>query len=197
MTATPRHQQLYSSHFETKVVLRRQALLDLPDPLRVLDAYHGQGEVWTEVARRLDRPVEVVGIDKAPGEDSPAVLHGDNRKVLRAIDLDRYSLIDLDAYGMPTEQLRIVADRAPHVPVMATVIQHTIGPLPRTIMRDLGIPAMPDKRTGVYVPIRWDIWWWWWVAQLGYTHRSGVRFAEGMTKWYGLITRPAPPRPAD
>lgn len=148
----------YSSNFEVKVDLRRRALADLPDPLVVLDAFHGHGEVWDEVARRVDRPIEVVGVDRRPGDDDPMVLRGDNKRVLRSIDLERYSLIDLDAYGLPADQLAIVAERAPHKPVMVTAILHNVGTPSKRVLRDLGVPELPRSRTSVVNQMRWPLW---------------------------------------
>lgn len=38
---------------------------------------------------------------------------GDNRRVLRAITLERFNIFDFDAYGSPWEQALIVATRRP------------------------------------------------------------------------------------
>lgn len=82
----------------------RLAHLPAGKELTILDAFHGQGMIWECIKR--SRPVEVVGIDtKMTGS---MILRGNNVKYLASMDLDRFDVIDLDAYGMPYRQLEAI-----------------------------------------------------------------------------------------
>lgn len=88
-----------------KTALRFQECLRIGGAtVRVLDAFHGQGKLWSGVAELYQGKVEVLGIEKERGKSPYTVLEGDNRKFLPAIDLSRFDLIDLDAYGSVTKQ---------------------------------------------------------------------------------------------
>jgi len=95
-------------------VAQRLTLLPPPagpgePPVRVLDAYAGDGEIWRWVTRwRPD--VEVTSIEKDPSRGKGAI-RADNRRVLKAMDLTQFSVLDLDAWGQPTDQLAIAHDR--------------------------------------------------------------------------------------
>jgi hypothetical protein len=60
------------------------------------------------IAERSKKKIKVTGIDKKPLEK---VLVGDNREFLTSLDLSKYNVIDLDAYGSPFDQLDILFDR--------------------------------------------------------------------------------------
>lgn len=89
-----------------KVALRRWLLEQLADP-EVLDCYSGDQEM-----RRLAyEGIPWRGIDKVQG--GPGQYVGDNLRVVRALDLTRWNLFDVDAYGEPWALLRIIAKRRP------------------------------------------------------------------------------------
>lgn len=74
----------------------------------VFDAFAGTGEmfkgIWHEAAG-------YVGCDQDWVRDTRLAYVCDNRRVLRAIDLHRFSIFDLDAFGSPYEQAIIIAAR--------------------------------------------------------------------------------------
>jgi hypothetical protein len=156
------------------------------DRVKVLDAYHGSGRVWHRVAALVpDVRIDVVGIDTR--NIAPGVIQGDNRKILPTLDLTAFDLIDLDAYGVPAEQLAIVADRAPGVPVVATVIARHGAP-PTTPMLDLlGIPRDWPRRSMVTLSFSIYTLWDHYCAALGYrtTYRTFV--VGGMRKMYQVL----------
>lgn len=95
-------------------VAQRLTLLPPPsangdEPVRVLDAYAGDGEIWRWV-RRWRPDVAVTSIEKDPSRGHGAI-RADNRRVLKAMDLSRFDVLDLDAWGQPTDQLGIAHDR--------------------------------------------------------------------------------------
>ena len=96
-----------------KIAIRRNVLQavasDVADKAIVFDAFAGEGHMHDAVWCQAD---EYVGCDERffPG-DSRTAFVADNRRVLRAIDISRFSIFDLDAYGSPWEQLFIIASR--------------------------------------------------------------------------------------
>ena len=94
----------------TKIALRRR-LVDAigPAECRVFDAFAGEGHMhraaWHDVA-------DYVGCDQRwkTSFDHKSYC-ADNRRVLRRLNLDRFNVFDLDAYGSPYEQVAIIAAR--------------------------------------------------------------------------------------
>jgi len=52
-----------------------------------------------------------LGVDK--DRSSPEAIHADNTLVLRSIDLSRFNVFDIDAFGMPWHQAWIISQRRP------------------------------------------------------------------------------------
>ena len=97
---------------KAKVQIRRNVMAAI-GIVSVFDAFAGDGGMWRGVwceARRY------VGCDLEWYRDARLAYVADNRRVLRAIDLREFNVIDLDAYGSPWEQALIVADRRPVAP---------------------------------------------------------------------------------
>lgn len=168
-----RHVLTENSHLPTKIRVRKQALERIgKDEVHVLDAFAGEGIVWSAMRKHCpDIKITTLGIEKRKYLN-PAVIMGDNRKVMRGLDLTQFDLIDLDAFGCPWEQLAICSEAAPGVPVIATHIIVTLGPTPRQLLEAGGIPdAWTDKRRvphALFNRWRWD-WWENYCAKLGYT----------------------------
>jgi hypothetical protein len=88
-----------------KVEIRRNILAEIGEA-RVFDAYAGQGAmhaaVWSKAA-------SYVGCDLELAQGPRSAFVADNRRVLRAVDLQAFNLFDLDAYGSPWEAALIIA----------------------------------------------------------------------------------------
>lgn len=108
-------------------------------PLMVLDAFGGKGIIWAAVSRIAGKPVHRVGIDKRV-DIADLHIHGDNEKVLSEIDLGCYDVVDLDAYGVPAEQIKLVLSSNFRGTVFVTAIQTMQGRIPNVVLRDIGIP---------------------------------------------------------
>lgn len=91
-----------------KIALRRRVLASVPSP-KVFDAFAGSGRMWRSVWRHAQA---YVGCDLKWYRDKERRAYvGDNRRVMRAIDLSVFNIFDLDAYGSPWDRALIVADR--------------------------------------------------------------------------------------
>lgn len=90
-----------------KAEIRRLVLAEIPDA-RVFEAFAGTGKMHGKVWSKADH---YVGCDLRLIHDDRLAFVADNRRVLRAIDLNAFNVFDLDAYGSPWEQALIVAAR--------------------------------------------------------------------------------------
>lgn len=126
-----------NSYLKEKVILR---LLNLPDKkdIKVLDCFHGNGEIWRNIKMLSDKNIEIDGIDLKDYSDSFSLI-GDNSKVLKSIDINRYDIIDLDAYGVPDIQIEIVKQKAKkEIIVFYTFINSVMGRLPENLLKKIG-----------------------------------------------------------
>jgi hypothetical protein len=94
---------------DTKAQIRRY-VIDALTPARtvVFDAFAGEGRMFAAVWKDA---AGYVGCDEEWHNDDRCCFVGDNRRVLRAIDLAPFTCFDLDAYGSPWDQLTIIAAR--------------------------------------------------------------------------------------
>jgi hypothetical protein len=182
-----------NSHLRTKLRLRKQAveLIDKKS-ISVLDAYAGEGVVWNRMRKEMpDINFTTLGIEKRKYLN-PAVIMGDNRKVMKGLDLTQFDLIDLDAFGCPWEQLALCAKTAIKVPVVATHIIVTLGPVPKQLLQTAGIPEdWCDRRKvpqALFNRWRWE-WWENYCAHLGYkTTHYEIHLDKSAVKRYELLT---------
>lgn len=132
-----------NSYLEAKVTLRLNNLPDKKEIL-VLDAYAGKGKIWKLVKKRSDKKIRVLSIDKEPHPNVDIVC--DNLKVLAGIALDKFDVIDLDAYGVPFAQMQILFNHKYSGTVFVTYIQSLYGNLPHGILKQAGFTkSMLDK----------------------------------------------------
>lgn len=132
---------------------------------------------------------EYLRIDKRK-YDGPETVYGDNLKILPSLALGEFDLIDLDAYGVPYKQLRIVAEKAPNVPVAVTCIMQSMSPVPREMLVACGIPEQWTVKgeTSRMVFGRDRLRWWDdYCARLGYSWTSREAFDGPMMKVYGTL----------
>lgn len=99
---------------KAKLTVRRQVMDAIgADQAHVFDAFAGEGHMyrgcWNEAA-------SYVGCDKDLFMDQRLAYVADNVRVMRAIDLSRFNVFDLDAYGSPWELVYILATRRPMEP---------------------------------------------------------------------------------
>lgn len=183
-----------NDHLASKVALRVEAVTRLGEPreVRVLDAFHGHGRLWqlTEAGLPDGWTVKMFGSDKM--NRGTGVLQIDNVRLLNALDLSAFDLIDLDAYGWPEKQLAIVAAKAPDVMVVSTRISRAMGMVPNRILRDLGV-VLPKGTPGTLITHLADELWEAWLHHLGYRWSRLLRFEHGShTKRYELLLTHAP-----
>lgn len=88
----------------------RQSILDRigAENAHVFDAYCGDGQLYRAVWHKA---ATCVGCDMEFYPDERIAFKADNRRVMRAIDLQQFNIFDMDSYGSPWEQLYILAYR--------------------------------------------------------------------------------------
>ena len=87
---------------EAKIQLRLMSLPNL-NQINILDCFAGEGILWNEVQKRTKKQLKILSIDK--NNYKKISLRGDNIKFLKSLDLNKYDIIDLDAWGCPANQL--------------------------------------------------------------------------------------------
>lgn len=125
-------------------------------PLKVLDCFGGKGAVWSSVKKISGKSVERTPIDKRI-DLMQFHIHGDNSRILTELDLSDYDVIDLDAYGIPADQIDIVINSNFNGVVFVTAIQTMHGGLPHKIIDDLKFPESIKESAPSLVARRgWD-----------------------------------------
>jgi hypothetical protein len=114
-----------SSYLGTKIKLRQQLLKAMgAQNAHVLDLFAGAGEMHRHVWRHC---AAYTGIDEEWFRDERLMYVGDNRAILRAIDLDQFNVFDLDPFGSCWEQAFILASRRKVRPGERVGLALTVG----------------------------------------------------------------------
>jgi len=126
--------QTDNSFLSEKIKLRIE---NLPNKkrIRVLNAYNGDNAIWSYI-QDIKKNISVIGIDIK--KDKKKSLIGDNIKFLMTMDLSKFDIIDLDAYGCPIDQLEILFERRYNGIIFVTFIQSGMGNLPKKMLNRLG-----------------------------------------------------------
>lgn len=90
-----------------KIGHRIACLPDNDEPVRVFDAYGGDGDIWKAIIEITGRDIRVATVDREPRQRQQLSL--DNIRYLTAANLDGYDVVDLDAWGMPAAQLKALS----------------------------------------------------------------------------------------
>jgi len=91
-----------------KIEIRRHVLDAIGCDAAVFDAFAGAGEMYRNIWHEARA---YVGCDLEWHRDGRLAYVGDNRRVMRCIDLAPFAVFDLDAHGSPWEQATILAAR--------------------------------------------------------------------------------------
>jgi hypothetical protein len=93
------------------------------------------------VKQKHDGQIEVLSIDRKKGLRG-IYLVGDNLKFLKSLPLEKFDVIDLDAYGVPFRQLDYILDYDQRKGVghyfFVTFVQSMSGRLPNLLLRKIG-----------------------------------------------------------
>ena len=131
-----------NSYLSSKINLRMNHLPDQKS-IKVLDCFAGQSRIWKEIKRRSFKNINVIGIDRI---SYGSTLKGDNIKYLKGMNLNKYDIIDLDAYGVPFRQLEIIFRKKYKGILFITFIQSIFGSLPIRMLEKIGYTRKMIKK---------------------------------------------------
>lgn len=107
-----------------KLELRNNVLREI-DQASVLDCFCGRGAMWRGA---WSKALAYAGCDERSIErGDPPRFWCDNLTLLRSIDLNRFNVFDLDAYGSPWAQMVVLATRRKWAPAERGAIVLTDG----------------------------------------------------------------------
>lgn len=140
-------QKTNNSFLVEKIALRINNLPE-KEKIKVLDLFHGNGCIWGNIKKLSEKKIDVSGIDIK--EYASFSLTGDNMKVIQSINLDNYDAIDVDAYGCPYEQIKIISQKIKSEKIIFyTFIQSMMGSIPFDMLNALGFSNEMVKKTPV------------------------------------------------
>lgn len=138
-----------SSHAAAKVHLRL-SFLPKKSKINVLDLFSADGGLWEAVKKKTPIKINTLRIEKLPGK-SGIYLQGNNLQFMESLDLSTFDVIDIDAFGVPTQHLQILFDRKYKGRVFVTFTNPFIGVLPLKFLMDLGYSrAMLSKTKAIF-----------------------------------------------
>lgn len=137
-----------------KVMLR---VNHLPEgDIRVLDCFSGKGLIWTAVKQVSGRNIVTLPIDKRSDKDD-FHLPGDNLDYLETIDLSKYNVVDLDAYGVPFDQIRTLFEKRYKGRVFVTAISQHMSYPPFALLEEIGFTRQQiDKVPTLFARRGWS-----------------------------------------
>ncbi len=127
--------QTDNSFLNDKVFLRLKSLPDINE-LHVLNAFGGDNLIWNKIKKLTNKKIHVLCIDTK--DKSHVQLKGDNIKYIAGMDLNKFDIIDLDAYGVPFKQLETIFKSGWHGLIYFTFIQSGMGQLNISMLNYLG-----------------------------------------------------------
>jgi hypothetical protein len=131
--------------FEVKIELRERLIQD-KEEYKILEAFAGDGILWDTIRKKYpNKKFNVLRIDQKPGKKG-VYLKGDNTKFISSMDLSKFDIIDLDAYGSPFLQLEIIFASNYKGPVICTFIQTMTGALNTGFLASLGYSKAMVKK---------------------------------------------------
>jgi len=135
-----------NSHIIEKVNVRIEAIKDIESPY-VLECYAGKGVIWDIVKEKTGKEITILRIEKDINKGNKVYLPGDNLKYLSTIDLSKFDIIDLDAYGIPFKQCEILFKRQYKGITICTVIFSMYGSLNNKLLKYNNITDAMIKKT--------------------------------------------------
>ena len=123
-----------------KIFLRQKATQHL-SALRVLDLYAGENVLWQQFCTERYYGIELI---KGKGKN----LHGDNRRIVEALDLSGFNVIDCDSYGIPFDvMLRLFQNKTlqPGTTIIYTAISSRLSSLNRECLRMFRLSRLCKK----------------------------------------------------
>lgn len=174
-----------NSSLRTKVILR---LLRTPleEKLRVLDVYHGTGAIWHNVNLHYQGKIQVDGLDIE--DKNSFALIGDNEKVLPVLDMSKYDVIDVDAYGVPFTVLREIFTASDvDALIFYTFCQTHLRMMPKGLLAEIGISESMFDKCPSFVSKHGHDKFLSWLALYGIEHVEYISLKGASVHVYGCF----------
>ena len=147
-----------NSFLDDKINLRMSAL-DAIDKqnINVLDLFHGYGKIWEFIKKASTKNIDIMPVDikkNLPG----FYVCVDNLRFLKAENIERYDIIDIDAYGLPFELIEIIFRKKYRGCVIVTMISSVLRSVPKSMIESIGFnydEVKPAK--AIFSPLIFDI----------------------------------------
>jgi hypothetical protein len=123
-----------NTYLKNKIKLRINHLPE-KEEIKVLDCFAGNQIIWGKIKKRINKKFTIIGIDKSRNKKG---LRGDNLKYIKGMDLNRFDIIDLDAYGVPYKQIKMIFEKNYKGRIFITFIQSMFGELPKDMLKEIG-----------------------------------------------------------
>jgi hypothetical protein len=128
-------------YLEEKILLRKEVLTLVEKP-KILECFSGKGILYDNI----DQKFEITRIEIEKNKSQKSHLCGDSYKFLLSIDLTKYNIIDLDAYGIPFKYIDFIVNSNFKGYVIVTAIQTVMGKLPNELLYKLGYTSAMIKK---------------------------------------------------
>jgi len=171
-----------NAFLEDKISIRSN---NIPKKVTVLDCFAVEGLIWNGVrALNPDKTIKVLSIEKEKGKGGFHLV-GDNTRYLRVLNLSPYNVVDLDAYGVPYDQLSILFDRKYHGLIFFTFIQSFMGQLPHGMMLEIGYSkTMLEKAPALCCRHGWESF----TQYLALHGVKEITYINHQRKYYGFFS---------
>jgi len=122
-------------YLSEKVQLRKEVISLVKNP-NILECFAGKGVLYKQLKKEVD--FKITSIEIEHNKNKSAHLTGDSYKYLLSLDLTKYNIIDLDAYGIPFKYIEHIVNTGFKGYVIVTAIQTGMGKLPNKLLITLG-----------------------------------------------------------
>jgi len=131
--------QTDNSYLTDKIQLRINHLPEKKE-INVLDLFAGSSKIWNTIKIQTNKKINVLSVDKKNIQNK-VYLKGNNIKFLKNLDLTKFDVIDIDSYGVPYPQLKLIFAKSKiqkiNAIIFITFIQSVYGKINKGLLKEL------------------------------------------------------------
>ena len=105
--------------------------------IKVLDCFAGRSEIWRRIKAITGKKIVYIPVEKT-AYDFGAYFHENSLKTLENIDIHKFDVIDIDAYGVPFAHVNLILKKKFKGVVFVTFIQSVKGEMPADLLMAAG-----------------------------------------------------------
>jgi tRNA G26 N,N-dimethylase Trm1 len=122
------------NHYLSEKIQLREEVISLVKNPKILECFSGKGVLY----QNIKKDYQITRIEIEKGKNKNVHLQGDSYKYLIGMDLKKYNIIDLDAYGIPYKYIEHIVKSNFKGYVIVTAIQSGMGKMPEGLLKKLG-----------------------------------------------------------